>query len=1698
MRRGPKDPPPVADYINLVVAFRNRLKYFETNMTHILTIERKPGAAKKFAKKYLKEVDEDFQEIEETFEEVGWGAISGMHPAPEKVEPNDLRREQEAMKQKLLDIRDAFALKLGERPEEEVEEPAEEEEEEEEEFTVKEVQAEKRSLAAAYMVEWRDYVEVLKGQVLTMEPFELLKHPKKELKEGSVEEWAEKFQEDRDEMLKVVNANWKQANAQKIPKDLLGDWTEKSAGVKKRLVDTKIRTIMDRRKIIRKGREGSPQLNVRLELIQDLSKRLGHALVTVLASFQARRVQDSKTDLKFRSLAKILDDLFRYDPVRRARRLLRRLRKEVKRTKRTAEKKKKPQVLQEKIEETLTIVKKAAAEVSKKRQADEMNLGSLHPETLEREENSVRDSVNLQMNGQIKAINDFVKKMGKIDQKVDFDAQYQQAAAYMDKVRDLFEVATHPSYRLFGYDPSNEELGINSKKREKEVSALATRIEELQNRLDKANDVWAVPIVLLPIKKRIKKVPEKVVSPSASSLSLEEDDEENGDEEEEEQLLSAQMAPICDVMPTLANAVVPSARYETVRIQLRRRAIENAGVTRRSRTDIPFVQTDSLRVKYPSDLGWPVNDLAAGQLDAEIYWRVFGRQKITKFQGKGFKENLLSKPINDQAKMFRSFLKTSQTPEALRASMGMRTFAGTPHTKDMLETEIEQRRVLDQDTMSYVFKVYLSANSYDNVAIADADAWHEARTRIVAAEGMSDRLRGRAPLPNIPSIPAWWISSEIFSYLIPSEALPLGTPASDTILRRCGIEMVLVVLNHDNVHWSTLAYPLRADSKNRGLYHYDSSSDKSPAGVAKLMNKINARFFDLGLFDPSIAQHIIVPKGVKGCPRQRDGWSCGYVSMTMVDAIARKTASNPGIFLDDPTLFPFHKDDLPSSPLGDATSSILNVAKKWGTEVALETVWKWVQPGGVADFTGYPDPRDPFIELRAPYFEAEKYDIDRRTTVGTQPAEKKEVIFSTSPYVACVSSVKDRSTTKRNQDVWTAWDLGDFHTLYAIFDGHDSLGTPLPDAGRQVAQDLADGLPKKLWEKLHKNAVETNPWTDQDRRTFQEAVTEAFQEFDEEKFVLGVDNQDEVPLKDNPWFQGGSTVLCVLVTSSWVHMINLGDSRAFITNTNEDYWDFVIAQTQDMRKEKTKIRTAGMGDFAARAAFAGSLPDVYPGGGPLDIITTIPQMDPRDAKREKYDEPMPQAMSRSRRPGDYVVLMSDGAWEKQKANSAVGELVRKGINLRRGKFKFERRMCGSVLDDLRLIRPAGFGGDATIMVINTSSGVNAASSFSSPLPLSSSPPVPRRLISPPSSTTTNKTYVGRQSGREKLEEEMANYMCEASDKGKDSRGRTLRSQSSFVLKDMGNDHFLYLLVDTHGPPSDPYRRKEGLRVAYEMSAYFQRQFRDNKVVTKKVVTNPSTEDERKAFKKAVQDAFVAFDKEEFRNMSEMDRLGRKKKEASPWWQTGATAVGALVTPDWIHLFNLGDPRAIVIGKPAKTATRNQVVIATKDNQVTLAKPKGIKYPGALMGLFGYRSSEVPLEPNEYPGLSKEDPFYPVVHVDPQQGKLRAARPDTRTFILMGTQGFWRAFPGDDGNQKAMKLVLRVIRGRKRMIKELCKSILEEMRKTKEGSKLKDGARIILIDVTPVTKPTPRSSITGSISLGRKSVTWIQCAPENFW
>ena len=431
---------------------------------------------------------------------------------------------------------------------------------------------------------------------------------------------------------------------------------------------------------------------------------------------------------------------------------------------------------------------------------------------------------------------------------------------------------------------------------------------------------------------------------------------------------------ICDIMPTLANTVIPMARYETVRIQTRRRTPGNAGVTDRTRNDALFQASDPLRKVYATNKNkpdWPVSDLALSGLDAEIHRRVFavqtGRDEEYDYERDTLKptevlrdnkwkimKDKTGKPIEgitsgSRAAAYEKLLDYAADRRLLLASTGTDVLTGTSWTVGEIDRKMRKTKMMTESVMGYLLRSYLSVAKYDRSVVIDPFVWST-----ITGDLEKDKP---SPFSNA------WLAAEVFQYKIPAEALPLGTDASDEILlNQCGISLVIFVLNKLKSHWTLLVYPIRQQHDKRKLYHYDSYGGPR-AGLAKIKERTEKPHVYLvkgGLFDKSIFRYLTNPTWTPTITRchQTDTWSCGYISLGLLDILCRKAERDPASLSNPATtaanMDPLQINDIPKyseslrrgEHLQKYVVDMLVTAQDWIRNVAEPTVWQIQEPEG--------------------------------------------------------------------------------------------------------------------------------------------------------------------------------------------------------------------------------------------------------------------------------------------------------------------------------------------------------------------------------------------------------------------------------------------------------------------------------------------------------------------------------------------------------------------------------------------------------------------------------------------------------------------------------------------------------------------------------------------------------------------------------
>ena len=460
----------------------------------------------------------------------------------------------------------------------------------------------------------------------------------------------------------------------------------------------------------------------------------------------------------------------------------------------------------------------------------------------------------------------------------------------------------------------------------------------------------------------IDKPPQKLTRLKAKERKMIRDEEE-----------TTATTTICDILPTLANTVIPMARYETVRLQIRRRAPANAGVTDRTRDDVLFRNTEPLRIKYKTiKKDWPVEALALSGLDAEIYRRVFARQhELSPYRGENYQKDILERteilinrrgeirtnnkgePLRgvttaSRVKAFEDLLTYAADRDIMTASMGTDIFTGNGFTNDKIDKDMFQRRMLTAVSMGYILRVYLAVDKYDRTAVINPWTW------ITTAQIRFGPNRASKS----------WLAAEIFKYKIPPSALPLGTDESDRILlNQCGISLILFILNEKDHHWTLLAYPVRKNPAQRKLYHYDSLSSFAPLSTIQTRSEhpdnrlVKGGLFSIDIFDtidgrPSKYKYFTNPSWSSktlSC-KQPSGWRCGYMALGVIDILCRKTEHDPSSMTNPQgsNLDPLQLVDIPdytkrtrvTGDLANYMDDILTKSKGWVKDVARKTVWK--------------------------------------------------------------------------------------------------------------------------------------------------------------------------------------------------------------------------------------------------------------------------------------------------------------------------------------------------------------------------------------------------------------------------------------------------------------------------------------------------------------------------------------------------------------------------------------------------------------------------------------------------------------------------------------------------------------------------------------------------------------------------------------
>jgi len=590
-------------------------------------------------------------------------------------------------------------------------------------------------------------------------------------------------------------------------------------------------------------------------------------------------------------------------------------------------------------------------------------------------------------------------------------------------------------------------------------------------------------------------------------------------------------------MPTLANTVIPMARYETVRIQIRRRGPANAGVTDRVRNDVLFRDTDPQRRAYKAPEKWPVNGFALSGLDAEIYRRVFARQRPdSKFRGEKFKTDILKQGVGGFAKLLGSAADVT----TMKASMGTDIFTGNNDTMLTIQNEMAEGTQLNSAIMGYILRVYLGVGKYDRAVVVDPLIWHN------TALGVSQAID-----KGLPARPAkWWLSAEIFQYKIPAEALPLGTDASDRILLNlCGISLVLFVLNTEKFHWSLLAYPIRKDSTQRKLYHYDSTGRPSLQYTKYLTEQRHVRLVEGGLFSRDIFKYFANPTwGPQdlGC-KQPEGWECGYMALGILDILCRKTEANPASMSNPSGGKPERWDplqirDIPKFPgistsgsLAKYMNNFLSNAKEWANKVGKATVWQIQEPAdSYADHRGAPD------LLAAIRAEMEEQDILVRLAyfIRSRVSENQPAIKMTKPKGVCGLS---RGVKQMKYNHWGSWDLGNENYLHCVF---GVVGDSGPDSSPATA--AAETFAEILRIKFNENNQTTATDSTAEKRGFKQVVQASITALDQEMFTSYVLSEGEEQRKNHLWYKNGLVCVCVLISNAWMHLFSVGSANGLV------------------------------------------------------------------------------------------------------------------------------------------------------------------------------------------------------------------------------------------------------------------------------------------------------------------------------------------------------------------------------------------------------------------------------------------------------------------------------------------------------------------------------------------------------------------------
>lgn len=205
---------------------------------------------------------------------------------------------------------------------------------------------------------------------------------------------------------------------------------------------------------------------------------------------------------------------------------------------------------------------------------------------------------------------------------------------------------------------------------------------------------------------------------------------------------------------------------------------------------------------------------------------------------------------------------------------------------------------------------------------------------------------------------------------------------------------------------------------------------------------------------------------------------------------------------------------------------------------------------------------------------------------------------------------------------------------YAVFDGHGKKRY-LPDKilERHVVSFIESNLHN--WLAMSLNNIDPD-----DEKSMSQAITKTCVDID--KFLYDHD------------YTFGSTANIVLITSSKIYQINIGDSRSLIFSGLD-----IVCETIDCKPEQEKERIEAVGgwitnvfcprvnDIYATSRSFGDfcckmVNDVYSPEGPMSVIPII-SITPRS-------------------PGQYILMGSDGLFDGFKDSSALVKLINKSLD----------------------------------------------------------------------------------------------------------------------------------------------------------------------------------------------------------------------------------------------------------------------------------------------------------------------------------------------------------------------------------------------------------------------------------------------------